>query len=164
MKQKFTAWSDGSCDNLNPAKPGGAAYVIFDDKGNLFRKSSKGFICTTSNRMELLAIISIVNALPPDSHVTIHTDSEYCIKALLSGHPQANLDQIAHYHRLCSERNISVLFKWVKGHAGDEHNEECDFMARTEYQKMCDGYTSPSTSSRHKNLAKKKRNKNKSKG
>lgn len=164
MTKQYLAWSDGSGDNSNPIHPGGSAYIIFDSQGKEIKRASKGFINTTTNRMELLAIISIVNALPPDSHVTIHTDSEYCIKALLSGHPQANLDQIAHYHRLCSERNISVLFKWVKGHAGDEHNEECDFMARTEYQKMCDGFTPPSSSSRHKNLAKKKRNKNKSKG
>ena len=135
-KQEFIAYSDGSCDNLNPARPGGAAYLIMDTEGNIIKKKSKGFINTTNNRMEMLAILSIVNSLPNNSFVTINTDSEYCITALLSKHPKANLDLIQKYYSLRQQKNVTVFLHHVKGHAGNPYNEECDRMARAEYAKM----------------------------
>lgn len=135
-KQQFIAWSDGSCDNLNPDRPGGSAYIIFDVEGNEVKRMSKGFMHTTNNRMELLAIISIVNSLPNYSFVTINTDSEYCIKALLSKSPKCNLDLIKKYYDLRQQKDITVYLHHVKGHNGNQYNELCDRMARGEYQKM----------------------------
>lgn len=135
-KQEFIAYSDGSCDNLNPSRPGGAAYIIMDLEGNIIKKKSKGFKNTTNNRMELLAIISIVNSMPNNSFVTINTDSEYCIKALLSKQPKANLDLINKYYSLRQQKYITVFLHHVKGHSGNQYNEECDKMARSEYSKM----------------------------
>ena len=88
---KFIAYTDGSCDNLSLRRPGGAAYVILDENGQLFKKASKGFLGTTNNRMELLAIVSVVNSLPANSEVTIYTDSRYCIMALNSKKPKKNI-------------------------------------------------------------------------
>lgn len=137
MKHKFyTAYCDGSADNNNPLRPGGAAYIIFDSNGKEIKRASKGFTDTTSNRMEMLAIISIVNYLPAHSWVTIHTDSQYCIKALLAKNPQANLDQINHYKKIVFDKHLIVSFQWIRGHNGDKYNEECDRMARHEYSKM----------------------------
>ena len=79
-KQEFIAYSDGSCDNNNPSRPGGAAYIIMDTEGNIIKKKSKGFKNTTSNRMELLAIISVVNSLPNNSFVTIN---DFTIKVII---------------------------------------------------------------------------------
>ena len=135
-KQEFIAFSDGSCDNLNPLRPGGAAYIIMDTNGKVIKKKSKGFMHTTNNRMEMLAIISIVNSLPNNSFVTINTDSEYCIKALLSKNPQANLDLIKKYYALRQQKYITVFLHHVKGHSGNKYNEECDRMANAEYKKM----------------------------
>ena len=133
----YSAFTDGSSDNKNPLRPGGSAYIIFDSQGNEVKRASKGFIGTSNNRMEVLAIISVVNSLPYGSSVTIHSDSQYSIN-VLSGRWQAsmNLDQVALYRRLVAERNIKVTFEWVRGHNGDEWNELCDQMAREEYQKM----------------------------
>lgn len=136
-RREFKAYTDGSCDNLNPLRPGGSAYIIFDSDGKMIKKASKGFSDTTNNRMELLAIISVVNSLPNGSDVTIYTDSEYCILALKSHNPIKNLDQIALYKRIVSEHNINVKFVWVKGHNNNKYNELCDKMARGEYTKMC---------------------------
>lgn len=135
MKQ-FMAWSDGSCDNLNPLRPGGAAYIIFDKYGKEIKRASKGFMGTSNNRMENLAVISIVNSLPEKSAVTIHTDSQYCIKAFTGKNPKANLDQIALYKKIVFDKHIFVTFKWIRGHDGNEYNELCDRMARREYSKM----------------------------
>ena len=137
----YIAYSDGSGDNIHPNRPGGAAYIILDETGKVLRKRAKGCISTTNNRMELLAIVSIVNALPAHSYVTINTDSEYCIKALRSKNPKANLDLIEMYHKICSDKSIYVNLVWVKGHSGVKYNEECDKMANEAYQKMRDAYS-----------------------
>ena len=133
----YSAFTDGSSDNKNPLRPGGSAYIIFDSQGNEVKRASKGFKNTSNNRMEILAIISVVNSLPYGSSVMIHSDSQYAIN-VLSGRWQAsmNLDQVALYRRLVAERNIKVTFEWVRGHNGDVYNELCDQMARGEYQKM----------------------------
>jgi ribonuclease HI len=132
----FIAYSDGSCDNLNPQRPGGAAYIILDKRGKEVKRMSKGFKNTTNNRMELLAIISIVNSLPERASVLIHTDSQYCILAIRSRHPACNLDQLTLYHNLVNSKKLKVDFNWVKGHDGNTYNELCDQMARSEYNKM----------------------------
>jgi ribonuclease HI len=161
-KELFIAFSDGSCDNLNPLRPGGSAYIILDTDGNVIKKMSKGFMHTTSNRMELLAIISIVNSLPEFSFVTINTDSEYCIKALLSNQPKANLDLIRKYYDIRNKKDITVYLHHVKGHAGNKYNELCDQMARGEYVKMLnkaseEGYSCITTKGRRKGTKKKRR-------
>ena len=137
--EKFIAYTDGSCDNLDVKRPGGSAYIIFNDDKSLFRKASKGFMGTTNNRMELLAIISVVNALPKGSEVTIFTDSQYCIKAINSKKPKMNLDLVNKYHQIASKLK-KVSFEWVRGHNGNIWNEECDRMANGEYQKIKETY------------------------
>jgi ribonuclease HI len=128
IMDKFIAYTDGSCDNLDPKRPGGAAYIIFNEDMTLFRKASKGFCGTTNNRMELLAIISVVNALPKGSEVTIYTDSQYCITTLKAKKPKMNLDLVGKYHQIAGKL-AKVTFEWVKGHAGDKYNEMCDSIA-----------------------------------
>lgn len=137
--EKFIAYTDGSCDNLDPKRPGGSAYIIFNEDKSLFRKASKGFIGTTNNRMELLAIISVVNALPKGSEVKIYTDSQYCIKTINSKKPKMNLDLVNKYHQIASKLK-KVSFEWVRGHNGNIWNEECDRMANGEYQKIKETY------------------------
>lgn len=134
-KLEFIAFSDGSCDNLHPNRPGGAAYIIMDTEGNIIRKRSKGYVNTTNNRMELWAIICAVNAVPDNSFVTVNTDSQYCLNALLGKNPQANLDLIAKYYQVRQQKNVTVYLHWVKGHDGNKYNEECDLMAKAEYTK-----------------------------
>lgn len=151
-RKKYIAYTDGSCDNMNPLRPGGSAYIILDTKHNLVKKSSKGFINTTNNRMELLAIISVVNSLPDYSHVVINTDSQYCILALQSKCPKCNLDQIALFHRLREEKHIAVELQWVKGHSDDIYNNMCDSMANEQYQRILGEYPESSTRFKFKDL------------
>lgn len=133
--EKFEAYTDGSCDNLNPKRPGGAAYIIFKEDKTIYKKASKGFLNTTNNRMELLAIISVINSLPKNSSVTIFTDSQYCILACKSKNPKKNRDLVGLYHRLAGKL-YEIKFEWVKGHAGNIYNEECDRMANSEYRNL----------------------------
>lgn len=136
MNNQYYAYSDGSGDNRNPYHPGGSAYIILDHQRRLWKKNSKGFLNTTTNRMELLAIISIVNALPQGSSVIIFTDSQYCTKAVNIKYPLKNADQLARYHQIVDSKQLKVVLQWIRGHAGNYYNELCDQMARDEYNKM----------------------------
>ena len=141
MNNFFEAYTDGSCDNLSKFHSGGSAYVVLSD-GILIKEGSKGFLGTTNNRMELLAIISVVNFLPQKAKVLIHTDSQYSITALTyhPGKKAKNLDLIGLFHRIVRENKIDYSFKWVKGHNGDEWNEYVDNLAFTEYKRICSDY------------------------
>lgn len=136
----FIAYTDGSCNNLSPYGEGGAAYVILDGQGNIVRQNSKGFIGVTNNKMELLAILSAVAAVPANSAMVIYTDSQYCIRVLsneANAHnwerPNANI--IRQYFCYAS-RLKSVRFEWVKGHDGNEYNEMVDALAQSRTEEM----------------------------
>ena len=140
----YIAYTDGSCDNLSPYGEGGSAYVILKD-GWVVKESQKGFVGTTNNRMEMLAIISAVNSLPKGSSITIYTDSQYSILAFTTvKKAKKNLDLINLYHH-CAAKLKSVEFVWVKGHNGDKYNEIVDSMANSAYKEMVKKYNLPKT-------------------
>lgn len=153
----YIAYTDGSCHNFHPLKPGGSAYIIFDGQGKEIKRKSKGFIRTSNNRMENLAIISVVNSLPANSSVIIHSDSKYSIN-VLSGKWSAyeNLKQVELYRRLVAKKKINVTFKWIKGHTGIEWNELCDQMAKREYEKILESYRKSIQKSKEKKSRRKK--------
>lgn len=123
----FVAYTDGSCNNLSPHGEGGAAYVILSN-GVEVKRASKGFMHTTNNRCEMLAIISAVNSVPPGSSIVIHTDSQYCIGVFNPGYTikpaTKNADLITMYRKIAETR--AVKFVWVKGHDGNHYNELVD--------------------------------------
>ena len=122
----YEAYTDGSCNNATNRK-GGAAYIILKDN-KIIKEANKHFAGTTSNRMEMLAIISAINSIPEMSAITIHSDSKYAIN-IFSGinHPSANTDLVGLFYK-CSKNKI-VRFNWVKGHAGNVGNEYVDRLA-----------------------------------
>lgn len=143
----FEAYTDGSCNNLSPYGEGGSAYIILKD-GEIIKEGRKGFVGTTNNRMELLAIISAVNFIPANHSLLIHTDSQYCITVLTSKKKQKkNTDLITLFHEL-SARLSNVEFEWVKGHDGNEYNELVDSMAYHSYEDMIEKYNLPTKGNR----------------
>lgn len=131
----YEAWTDGSCDNIR-TKAGGSGYIVLKD-GEVIKSRSKGFLNTTNNRMELLAIISAVNSVPVGHSVLIHTDSQYCILALDGRDHKANADLINLFHKV-SKPLKQVYFEWVKGHAGNRYNEIADDLAFSAYKDICE--------------------------
>lgn len=138
----FEAWTDGSCNNLSPYGEGGAAYVILKD-GVPIHEAKHGYLCTSNNRMELLAIISAVNWTPAKSSLTIYSDSQYAIK-VLSGMwgAKKNTDLIRLYDTIASKLSF-IRFVWVKGHAGHEWNEYVDELASSQTEKIVAQYNIP---------------------
>ncbi len=131
-------FTDGSCIG-NPGPGGYAAILAFRGRE---KEISEGFRLTTNNRMELLAVIAGLQALREPAHVTLHSDSQYVVKAMSEGwaqgwkargwrrkdrKPVLNQDLWERLLRLCDLHRVT--FNWVKGHAGHPVNERCDALA-----------------------------------
>lgn len=131
----FVAYTDGSCWNSDPNRSGGAAYVVLDNHGRVYRSAHKGFRGTSNNRMEMLAIISAVASAPKGSSVVVLTDSQYSIRALTHGGSK-NQDLISLFDEYGKDRDVCL--EWVRGHDGTPLNEWCDYWSNHEYKAMFD--------------------------
>jgi ribonuclease HI len=101
-----------------------------------------GEALTTNNRMELTAAIEALESLKRRCGVTLHTDSQYlrgAVTGWLDGwkrngwrtsdrKPVKNEDLWRRLDAAAVRHDVEWL--WVKGHAGDEHNERADRLAR----------------------------------
>ena len=74
-------YTDGGCEP-NPAA-GGFGVVLFHPKKRL--EASGGFRLTTNNRMEILAAIKGLELLTKACKVTLYSDSQYLVKAIMEG-------------------------------------------------------------------------------
>ena len=137
-KPHAVIYTDGACAG-NPG-PGGWGAILIRDGHR--QELSGGEPATTNNRMELMAAISALEALPRPSRVDLHTDSEYVQKGIsvwihgwkrkgwrtASGTPVKNAEL---WKRLeAAQLPHQVKWHWVKGHAGHAENERADELAR----------------------------------
>ena len=139
-------FTDGAARG-NPEGPGGYGTVLqyIDSKGELHeREYSAGYKKTTNNRMELMAVITGLEALTRPCEVEVISDSKYVTDAFnqhwvdgwlkrnwkgSSNNPVKNVDM---WKRLLKAKAPhQVKFTWVKGHAGHPENERCDKLATT---------------------------------
>jgi ribonuclease HI len=131
---KVNIYTDGAARG-NPG-PGGYGVVLI--AGKHYKELSAGYRKTTNNRMELLAVISALEAMKVEGiHITIHTDSKYVCDAVTKGwlfnwqrtnfKDKKNADLWTQFLRLYPKNKIT--FMWVKGHAGHKENERCDVLA-----------------------------------
>ncbi|MBS1755601.1 MAG: ribonuclease HI [Ferruginibacter sp.] len=128
-------YTDGSSRG-NPG-PGGFG-VILMYKGHR-KEISKGYRLTTNNRMELLAVITGLQAITKkDLPIIVYSDSQYVVRAIEEGWlnnwmktgfkgGKKNKDLWIQYHQLATILNVKL--KWVKGHANNPYNNRCDELA-----------------------------------
>lgn len=135
----YVAYTDGSCDNLSKERAGGSAYVILKD-GEIAKMKNHGQLNTSNNRMELLAIISAVNACPDGAFIDIYTDSQYCILVLSKSYKPKKNPDLYELYKKCVAHVGGVRFHWVKGHDGNTYNELADQLAYGAYCDICDQY------------------------
>ena len=134
----YICYTDGSCDNMSHHKAGGSAYIVVNTStGEIERVKTYHRLHTTNNRMEMLAIISAVNYCPKGSFVEVRSDSKYSIKMFkntkwIIRQGIMNPDLIQKF-RDCA-MGKKVLLTWVKGHNGDEMNEQADCLAFGAYE------------------------------
>lgn len=165
--KKLTYFTDGGCEP-NPGK-GTWAFVRVDVRfQNTGHGTNTGCEevghdpDATNNKMEMTAIIRAVeNAIEEGADaVEIFTDSQYCVKGFnewMTGwasrnwtridrdtgdlHPVKNADlwQKLYRYRVQYSITMPIRLRWVKGHNGDEFNERCDKLVRTEYARVFGG-------------------------
>jgi len=133
---KIEIYTDGSSRG-NPG-PGGFAAILIC--GEHRKEISGGFKLTTNNRMELLSVISALEALKTNGNdITIYSDSQYVVNSVSKGwvfnwirtnkKDAKNMDLWKRFVSLYKLNKIT--FVWVKGHADNELNNRCDVLATT---------------------------------
>lgn len=131
--KQVTIYTDGA--SLGNPGPGGYGVVLIH--GNRRKELYGGFRNTTNNRMELMAVITGLQALKTKCKVTIYSDSKYVVESYTAGWAHGwrakgwrkakNPDLWKKLLELCDQHQVS--FQWVKGHAGNPENERCDFLS-----------------------------------
>jgi len=138
-KPHVQLYTDGACSG-NPG-PGGWGYILKHAASGKSRESSGAEPATTNNRMELMAVISGLEALNKSSRVEIWSDSQYVLNGLkewldgwkkkgwktASKQPVKNIDLWQRLDELRSKHELT--FHWVRGHNEHPENERCDQLA-----------------------------------
>ena len=143
MSLPITMYTDGSSRG-NPG-PGGYGTILIS--GTHKKELSQGYLKTTNNRMELMAVIAGLKALKKEGmNITIYSDSQYVVKAWEQGWlknwiktnfkgGKKNPDLWLEFYEL--SRKHTIKFIWVKGHANNPFNNRCDQLATA----AADGHT-----------------------
>ena len=125
-------------DGAAQGNPGPGGYGVVLKYKDYMKELSGGFRLTTNNRMELLAVITGLEAIKKEGiPVSIYSDSEYVVKAVEQGwlwswekknfKDKKNADLWRRYIPL--HKKYKPKFHWVRGHAGHVENERCDHLA-----------------------------------
>lgn len=120
-------YTDGACLG-NPGPGGWAAIVVEGESKRVLHGRQDN---TTNNRMELMAVIEGVRAVPESSEVTVFSDSQYVVNTMTRNWKRnANKDL---WTKLDTEVGKRVVnWQWIRGHAGYSLNEEADSLANQE--------------------------------
>lgn len=148
----FTVFTDGSCNINDRSKSniGSYAFIILNDSGTKILESVEKIENTTNNRMELCAVIFALKKLKENvsDKILVYTDSEYVSNAVNKG--WLNKWKLKDYKKPKTKTDIpnkdlwiqfselltsNVSIKWVRGHAGNIYNEQCDRLCKSVYKK-----------------------------
>jgi len=137
LSDRIEIYTDGACRG-NPGRGGWGALLI---AGKHRKTLHGGDSSTTNNRMELTAAIEALNALKGRRRVTLYTDSKYVMDGIsnwlpnwkkrgwktAAKKPVKNQDLWQALDEAASRHDVE--WKWVRGHTGNEGNEEADRLA-----------------------------------
>lgn len=132
-------YTDGACSG----NPGVGGYGIVLLYNGVRKEISAGYKLTTNNRMEAMAVIVALKALKEPCNIKLYTDSKYVVNAInekwvygwkKNGWKNASKKKVANidlWEDLLPLLEIhKIQFIWVKGHADNEENNRCDYLAR----------------------------------
>jgi ribonuclease HI len=139
-KPQVTIFTDGGAAP-NPG-PGGYGILVLYPDGQQ-RAISGGEPDTTNNRMELTAACIALETLTEPHQVMLYTDSEYVKKGItqwIQGWVRKNWKDVKNpdlWQRLhnATQRH-DIDWRWVRGHAGNQHNERVDQLATAAREKV----------------------------
>ena len=131
-------FADGACSG----NPGIGGYGAILRSGEKCRELSGWEKLTTNNRMEMMAVITALEALKRPCSVRITTDSNYIVKGMtewIYGWIKNNwknsqrkdvLNRDLWERLLHAAGDHKIEWEWIKGHNGHYENERCDLLAR----------------------------------
>jgi ribonuclease HI len=137
--EEIDVYTNGACLNNGKANATCGSGIWFgpnDERNQAIRIPGEA----QSNQVgELAAVIRAVEITPISWPLKIHTDSRYVINGLTThlstwedqgwiGVKNADLFKRAAY--LLKRRSAPTAFQWIKGHEGNEGNEESDCLAK----------------------------------
>ena len=137
MKSKpVYLYTDGSSVG-NPG-PGGYGLRLEWAEMSYVKEFSQGFVRTTNNRMELLAVIVGLELLKKQPlEVVVFSDSKYVIDSVdkkwvfgwekKAFKDKKNSDLWKRFLKIYRKHNVN--FQWIKGHNQHPQNERCDELA-----------------------------------
>lgn len=128
--KKITIYTDGSSKG-NPGPGGWAALIIVDRKVHKIFGNEPS---TTNNRMEMLAVVKafewVRNKFKKNlPEVVVRSDSNLIIQTMNEGwKTKKNLDLWKDLGKMTE--GMTIKWEWVKGHAKNRYNNECDRLAQ----------------------------------
>ncbi len=131
--KSVTIYTDGACEP-NPGTGGWGALMIYGGKRKGLHGGERN---STNNRMEMTAAIKALEALREPCNVTLFSDSEILINGMTRSRQRrakraakGKLPNVDLWALLdVAEARHQVTWQWVRGHNGDEGNEEADRLA-----------------------------------
>jgi len=136
--KKVNIYSDGACSG-NPG-PGGFGVII--EYNGTEMELCGGDTDTTNNKMELMGVITGLEALKEPCDVSVTTDSKYIVDTFnknwivswqkknwkkADGKPVLNKELWLRLLESVNKHNVT--FVHILGHNGHEYNERCDKIA-----------------------------------
>ena len=137
MKSKPVYLSTDGSSLGNPG-PGGYGLRLEWAEMSYVKEFSQGFVRTTNNRMELLAVIVGLELLKKQPlEVVVFSDSKYVIDSVdkkwvfgwekKAFKDKKNSDLWKRFLKIYRKHNVN--FQWIKGHNQHPQNERCDELA-----------------------------------
>ena len=149
MNEKLIlVYTDGACSN-NPNGPGGwAATIHYEDRYDIISGHS---LCTTNNRMELMAVVKSIHVLIGKGYknMVINSDSAYVVNGINKGwihewakngwrtksnSELANADLWKRLYEYLTRDDTLIFFNKIAGHSGHTFNEIADMEAKKEVE------------------------------
>lgn len=131
-------YTDGSCIG-NPGPGASASILVYGSYEKVFTFFEAE---STNNRMELMGVITGLEAMKEYCKIDIYLDSKYVLDGYtrympawkLNGWRTSTRQDVKNkelWMRLdAAVASHEVVFNWVKGHNGHHYNERCDQIAR----------------------------------
>ena len=132
-------YTDGACDIHADNQPGGWAAILcaVNDQSKVIKETviSGGQEMTTSNQMELTAVIKGLKLMNSPMNITIVTDSKYVID-IATGTKRALKNKALWKAFFEAAAAHQIKWRFILGHAGHHYNERCDKLAVAERKKL----------------------------
>lgn len=134
MNDEWIIYTDGSCMPTCVNGYGAWCCIALSPSGEKKVLSGAEYP-TTNNRMEMKAAQEGIKLTPIGAKVLVYSDSQYVVNTFSKWYwnwvkkpiqlaKKKNLDIIEKVTAEMLQRKVA--FEWVKGHNGNELNEECD--------------------------------------